>query len=78
MYTHIFACKNSLRKELLVWPSLYHPSEYVEVMLKRMALKFGTYHNFKTDEELEINLRAILFLYQLEHDFILACILSNI
>jgi hypothetical protein len=79
VYTHIFACKNSLHKELLVWPSLYHPSEYVEVLLQDTAVDFGaTYRYFKTDQELEINLRAILFLYQLEHDFILACILSNI
>jgi hypothetical protein len=79
LYEHIFACKTSLRKELLVWPTLYDPSEYVEVLLENTALEFGrTYHSFNNSQEFEINLRAILFLYGLEHEFIIRIISENI
>jgi hypothetical protein len=79
LHSHIFVCKTSLRKELLVWPTLYDPSEYVEVLLQRTALEFTrTYHHFKSDYELEVNLRAILFLYKLEHEFLTEVISKNI
>jgi hypothetical protein len=79
VYEHIFACKTSLRKELLVWPTLYDPSEYVEVLLQNTALEFGrTYHSFRNSHEFEVDLRAILFLYGLEHDFIIKTITENI
>jgi hypothetical protein len=77
--THIFACKNNLRRELLVWPSLYDPSEYVEILLDNTALEFlRTYNTFENDGELEVNLRAILFLYKLEHEFLTEVISKNI
>jgi hypothetical protein len=68
-----------LRKELLVWPTLYDPSEYVEVLLQETALEFPrTYRNFENDYEFEVNLRAILFLYKLEHEFLTEVISKNI
>jgi hypothetical protein len=76
---HLFACKTSLRKELKVWPTLYDPQEYVEVMLHRAAVDFAsTYHHFRNNGDFEVSVRAVLFLYKLEHDFIVSTFCANV
>jgi hypothetical protein len=76
---HLFGCKTSLRRELLVWPTLYHKDEYIEVLLHYSAVEFSpTYHNYRNNNDFEVCIRAVLFLYKLEHDFLVSTFCANI